>query len=102
MIFVPPSATRGDGAPQITLRAADGVRIAATHLANPSAAFTLLVSHGNAEDLAAMGPWLVRVRQIGFSVFAYDYRGYGHSEGRPSERGTYAAVDAAYADLERG
>ncbi len=97
MIFVPPPAAREDGSAEIRLQTADGVQIAATHLANPSSAFTVLVSHGNAEDLATMRPWLVRLRQIGFAVFAYDYRGYGQSEGRPSEQGTYADVDAAYA-----
>jgi hypothetical protein len=36
------------------------------------------------------------LRAAGFAVFAYDYRGYGTSTGRPSERGVYADADAAY------
>lgn len=97
MIFVPPPATYRDTDEVIKLRTADGVLISAMSLVNPSARFTLLVSHGNAEDLGATRPWLLRLRQIGFSVFAYDYRGYGTSEGRPSEAGAYADIDAAYA-----
>src|SRR5262245_42494232 len=99
MIFVPPPATYRDTAEIIKLRTVDGVTISAAHLPNPSATMTLLVSHGNAEDLGAMRPWLAMVHAVGFSVFAYDYRGYGTSEGRPSEPGTYADVDAAYAYL---
>lgn len=99
MMFVPPAATYADGGDIIKLRTADGVTIAAVHLPNRSAPFTLLVSHGNAEDLGAMSAWLHQLRSIGFAVFAYDYRGYGQSGGRPSERGTYADIDAAYGHL---
>jgi len=41
-------------------------------------------------------PILNLCRDAGFSVFAYDYQGYGTSEGRPSERAMYADVTAAY------
>jgi len=99
MIFLPPPATYRSGPEIVELRTADGIRIAALHLPNPSGDYTLLYSHGNAEDLGAVRPLLVRLRAIGFSVFAYDYRGYGASEGRPSERGAYADIDAAYAYL---
>jgi fermentation-respiration switch protein FrsA (DUF1100 family) len=119
MIFLPPPATYRDGAEIVKLFTEDGVRISATYLPHPSEAtrvaedslaapvvrasapYTLLVSHGNAEDLGDIRPHLVRLRAMGFSVLAYDYRGYGTSEGQPSERGTYADVDAAYAYLTR-
>ena len=32
----------------------------------------------------------------GWSVLAYDYPGYGHSSGKPSEEGCYDAIDTAY------
>ena len=97
MIFLPPPATYRDGAEIVKLRTADGVLISATYLPSPSATHTLLISHGNAEDLGHIRPHLFNLRSLGFSVFAYDYRGYGTSEGEPSERGTYADIDAAYA-----
>ncbi len=99
MIFLPPPATYRDDREVIKLRAADGVTISALHLVNPSAAQTLLYSHGNAEDLGDVRPLLARLREAGFSVFAYDYRGYGTSGGRPSEPGVYADIDAAYTYL---
>ena len=33
---------------------------------------------------------------LGLSLFAFDYRGYGESEGVPSEEGLYRDADAAY------
>ncbi|HEU5401293.1 MAG TPA: alpha/beta hydrolase [Terriglobales bacterium] len=73
--------------------------ITAIYLPNPSARFTLLFSHGNAEDVGSDLPLLDIYRQAGFAVFAYDYRGYGTSEGRATETGVYADAEAAYASL---
>jgi fermentation-respiration switch protein FrsA (DUF1100 family) len=99
MIFLPPPATYRDGDRITKLRTADGVRLSAVYLPNPGARYTLLHSHGNAEDLGALGPVLTRLRDSGFAVLAYDYRGYGTSEGRPSERGAYGDIEAAYRHL---
>lgn len=99
MIFLPPPATYRDTGQILKLVAADGARISAVHLLHPGAAYTMLYSHGNAEDLGLIMPALVRLRDWGFSVFAYDYHGYGTSEGSPSERRAYLDVDAAYAHL---
>jgi fermentation-respiration switch protein FrsA (DUF1100 family) len=43
-----------------------------------------------------MYPILNEIKKMGFSVFAYDYRGYGTSSGRPSEQNAYRDIDAAY------
>ena len=99
MIFLPPPATYRDGDRITKLRTADGVQLSAVYLPNPSARYTLLHSHGNAEDLGVLGPLLSRLRDSGFAVLAYDYRGYGTSDGRPSEAGAYRDVDAAYRHL---
>ncbi len=71
-------------------------QIAAVYLPNPSARYTLLFSHGNAEDIGDDLPMLAEFRNAGFAVFAYDYRGYGVSTGRSSEKSVYEDVDAAY------
>jgi len=101
MIFLPPAPSYRDTPDVIRLSTADGERIAAVYLPNPRATYTLLFSHGNAEDLGGVLPLLPALRDLGFSVFAYDYRGYGLSEGRPSERNVYADIDAAYDYLTR-
>jgi fermentation-respiration switch protein FrsA (DUF1100 family) len=50
--------------------------------------------HGNGGNLSVWAPILAGVARQGYSVFAFDYRGYGNSSGRPTERGLYRDVDA--------
>ena len=70
--------------------------IAAVYLANPQAKYTIIYSHGNAEDLGTLYPFLNTLKQHGFSVLGYDYSGYGLSSGKPTEDNTYRDVIAAY------
>jgi fermentation-respiration switch protein FrsA (DUF1100 family) len=101
MIFLPPSPGYRDTPEVLKVPTKDGEYIAAIYLANPDSTYTLLLSHGNAEDLGSVLPLLPGLANLGFSVFAYDYRGYGLSEGSPSERHVYADIDAAYDYLTR-
>jgi pimeloyl-ACP methyl ester carboxylesterase len=58
---------------------------------------TLLYSHANAEDLGIMFGWLkCLARRLNVNVLAYDYTGYGESDGEPSEEACYADIEAAY------
>lgn len=88
VIFPRTPASYTDTAEYLKLTASDGNRITARYLANPKAEFTLLVSHGNAQDLGDAREWLQTLHDAGFKVFAYDYEGYGTSEGYPSEART--------------
>lgn len=81
LIFLPHPSSYRDSPEILKLRSTDGRQISAVYLANASATYTLLVSHGNAEDLGDDREWLKDLRQAGFNVFAYDYQGYGTSEG---------------------
>lgn len=85
-IFLPHPASYRDTSDLIRLTSTSGTQISAVYLPNASARFTLLVSHGNAEDLGDLHGWLEQLRQAGFSIFAYDYQGYGLSGGTPSEK----------------
>jgi fermentation-respiration switch protein FrsA (DUF1100 family) len=61
----------------------------------------ILYFHGSSGNVGTPGydrAW-ARFRQLGFGVFAVDYRGYGASGGRPSEAGLYRDADSAYAYL---
>ena len=101
MIFLPPAPSYRESSDVLKLVTWDGERIAAVYLANPGARYTLLLSHGNGEDLGWVVPTLPALRELGFGVLAYDYRGYGLSEGRPSEERVYGDIDAAYEYLTR-
>ena len=57
----------------------------------------LLWAHGNAGNLTGRAPHAHQIASRGVSVFVFDYRGYGKSEGQPSEEGIYRDAEAAYA-----
>ena len=99
MIFLPPVTEYRDTSSTVKLRSRDGVEISATYLPNPDATYTILFSHGNAEDLGTLAPELESMRALGFSVFAYDYHGYGTSGGKATEQNAYEDIDAAYNHL---
>jgi len=58
----------------------------------------LLICHGNAGNLSDFDRPLhyAGLRALGLSLLAFDYRGYGESEGTPSEEGLYRDALAAY------
>jgi hypothetical protein len=60
----------------------------------------ILVRHGNAGNISHVldRALLLQARRRS-SVFLYDYRGYGASEGSPDEAGTYRDARAAYGYL---
>ncbi|MBW3570934.1 MAG: alpha/beta hydrolase [Gemmatimonadetes bacterium] len=101
LIFLPPRERYEKTSEILLIPRADGGSIAAVHLRNPHARYTILFSHGNGEDLGDNAEFLASMRDAGFGVLAYDYSGYGLSTGRPSERAAYADVDAAYEYLTR-
>ena len=75
-------------------------KIPAFFIKRKGASLTVLFSHGNAEDLGMMYNRmreLARVLQV--NVMAYDYTGYGHSTGTPSEDMCYRNIEAAYGYL---
>jgi fermentation-respiration switch protein FrsA (DUF1100 family) len=100
MIFLPPRASYDAGRLPVVMvptGEGNGASIATLHLLNPGATLTLLYSHGNAEDLGQLAPWLEQYRAAGFSVLAFDYRGYGASTGGPpSAAGAVRDMEAVY------
>jgi len=65
---------------------------------------TMLWFHGNAGNLTDRYEMLVGLVNLPARVLLVDYRGYGRSEGRPSEKGLYRDARAAWRYLtgERG
>ena len=97
----------------VSLTTADGVRLQGwfipaapfkasfkgkTLMTGPLAAedLTILFCHGNAGNISNRVDKAAILHKLGLSVFLFDYRGFGKSEGRPSEQGTYLDADAAY------
>ncbi|MGH9579358.1 MAG: alpha/beta hydrolase [Terriglobales bacterium] len=101
LVFFPHRSSYRDGPGILRIPSPDGQRLAAVHRVNPDARFTILFSHGNAEDLGDNSYYFDGLQQAGFSVFAWDYRGYGLSDGRPSEKTFYGDAETVYDYLTR-
>jgi len=91
----------------VTFSAGDGVRLngwffpADTNSTRRQLVF--LICHGNGGNISHRLGLYELLLHGGANVFAFDYRGYGRSEGRASEAGTYLDAQAACAWLrERG
>lgn len=95
-VFLPPTPSYSDGDGVLKLDIGNGDRISAMFWENPDAEYTLLMSHGNADDIGRMDEVMSRWFDLGYSVLAYDYRGYGTSDGSPSEANIYEDVSAAF------
>ena len=104
MIFFPdyPGRLEGDWHPQtlapedVWLTSSDGTKLHCWWVSGPNARFTFLAFHGNASNIANRAPTYEFLRNTPANVLALEYRGYGHSEGKPSEAGIYLDAEAAY------
>jgi abhydrolase domain-containing protein 17 len=97
LLFQPPSPTYLHPSRHFWLTTEHGSGIPAFFIERPNATVTILFSHGNAEDLGMIYDWfndLARVLRV--NIMAYDYTGYGKSNGNPSEYNCYADIEAAY------
>ena len=83
----------------VYLTTADGLRIHAWHVPGESDT-TLLWMHGNAGNISHRVDNIVALNRLtGLGILIVDYRGYGLSDGSPSEKGLYMDAEAAFAYL---
>jgi len=72
----------------------DGMRLHGWFIPNPESEKIVQLSHGNAGNISGRAGLAALLHKAGFNVFMYDYRGYGKSEGTPSEKGLYKDAEA--------
>src|SRR6478735_11497019 len=99
--LTPPPPALGLDPESVRFRAEDGVELSAWVMRPPvpvADARWLLICHGNAGNLSEAGraEHYAGLKALGLGIFAFDYRGYGESEGSPDERGVYLDAVAAY------
>jgi pimeloyl-ACP methyl ester carboxylesterase len=101
LVFFPDRAVPDPppGVEERRFAASDGVRLHAWWAGPPDAPATLLWSHGNGGNIAGRVDVLCALAARGVGVLAYDYRGYGRSEGEPSEEGVHRDVLGAWDHL---
>jgi len=100
LIFLPPPSTYGpelDGL--VLLPTSAGDTVAGRLVEAPDAPLAVVFTHGNAEDIGLLDDFMARYVQLGVTVLALEYPGYGLSSGTPSEAGAYASADAGLAHL---
>ena len=81
---------------EITLRTADGLNISAWYIPAQQPKGFLIFCHGNAGNISHRLDSIRIFHDLNLSVLIFDYRGYGKSEGEPTEKGTYLDAEAAY------
>ena len=74
----------------------DGVLLHGWYVRAPESRGTVLFFHGNAGNISHRLDSISIFVSLGLDVFIIDYRGYGQSEGKPGEQGTYLDADAAW------
>lgn len=83
----------------ITLTAADGVKLHSWWIPHKNPRATLLFLHGNGGNISHRIQKLQLYHELNLSVLILDYRGYGQSEGHPTEQGTYLDAEAGWMHL---
>lgn len=106
LLFMPSSAifqtpqSAGLTAEDLWITTEDGIRIHGWYFPNESAELVVIVSHGNAGNISGRIGIAETLLNSGAAVVMYDYRGYGQSEGRPTESGLYKDVEAVVHHLK--
>src|SRR5947209_3704922 len=101
-IFQPAKYPKGEWQPTTVLvqdahfTAADGTKLHGWYVHHPQPKGHALLLHGNAGNVTLLAETLRTLnRRHNLAVLALDYRGFGRSEGSPSETGLYQDARAA-------
>ncbi|HIN79503.1 MAG TPA: alpha/beta hydrolase [Planctomycetes bacterium] len=104
MVFIPSVAwdkPLPDEAEEIEFASADGTELSGVWFPAEEASAVLLHCHGNAGNISHRFHVARHWQDLGWSVFLFDYRGYGRSHGKPTEEGMIADARAAIAMARR-
>lgn len=102
LVYPIPDRSSGDWHPKsfqfedVHFNSADGTKLHGWFIPHPAAKKAILYCHGNGEDVSRDGEFAAELSdRLHASVFVFDYRGYGQSEGKPYEKGCIADGNAA-------
>lgn len=73
-----------------------GMRLNAWFVPAADSRYTLLFCHGNGGNIGHRIDKIAILNRLGLDILIFDYRGYGLSSGRPSEKGLYKDAEASY------
>ncbi|MEY4526465.1 MAG: hypothetical protein RL768_184 [Nitrospirota bacterium] len=86
---------------EVWFQSGDGAKLFGWYVEVQEDRPVVLWCHGNAGNIIHRLENLTLLYQLGVSVFLFDYRGYGRSQGKPSEEGLYQDAIGAYDYLTR-
>ena len=85
----------------VWFQSSDGTKLFGWYVEQAATSAVVLWCHGNAGNIINRLENLRELYRLGLSVFLFDYRGYGRSQGSPSEEGLYQDALGAYDHLTR-
>ncbi|TDJ12321.1 MAG: alpha/beta hydrolase [Gammaproteobacteria bacterium] len=80
----------------VTLETSDGLKLHGWYVPAAQARGVVLFLHGNAGNISHRLDSIAIFHELGLDTLIIDYRGYGRSQGKPSERGIYLDAEAAW------
>ena len=80
----------------VCFETADGVKLSGWFVPAERSRGVILFCHGNAGNISHRLESVQVFHRFGLGTFVFDYRGYGQSEGKPTEQGTYLDAEAAW------
>ncbi len=80
----------------VQINSADGVKLHGWYIPRQGAKRVVLFLHGNGGNISHRGDSIKIFNRLGLNVLIIDYRGYGMSDGSPSEEGLYEDARAAW------
>ena len=85
-------------AKELSILSGDSIRLNALLFKSPdSTRGLILYFHGNRHSIERWGRYASELTSLGYDVLVFDYRGYGKSNGHPTEQGLYQDAEAVYA-----
>jgi len=78
------------------LKTSDGIDLHGWYVPATQPRGTVLFLHGNAGNISNRIDSIEMFHRLGYSTLIFDYRGYGNSGGKPTEKGTYLDAEAAW------
>jgi fermentation-respiration switch protein FrsA (DUF1100 family) len=81
---------------EVAFTTGDKVRLAGWYVPAVHPKGTVLFCHGNGGNISYLLETVKLFRSLEYNLLVFDYRGYGASDGTPTEEGTYRDAEAAY------
>ncbi len=92
VFYYPDNEIRGqrpEGVEEVQIDTADGLKLVGWQLSPSDHAVTGIYFHGNGGNISSLGGVVEDYKGAGLGLVIVDYRGFGESEGEPSEEGLY-------------